>query len=228
MPVYQLPDEIIFPHPSEAEADGLLAIGGDLSPNRILAAYVNGIFPWYNPGEPILWWSPDPRCVLFPEKLKISKSLAALIKKNIFQIRFDTNFLAVIKNCATAKRADELGTWISDDIINAYNQLHELGYAHSVETYRDNKLVGGLYGIAFGKVFFGESMFFLEPNASKVAFCSLIEKLLKLNYQIVDNQVTNKHLLSLGAEEIERDKFIDVLKIYAINTNKPGKWTIES
>lgn len=227
MPVFQLPDEIIFPHASQAEEDGLLAIGGDLSPRRILSAYVNGIFPWYNPDEPILWWSPNPRCVLYPDKLKVSKSLAAVIKKNLFQIKFDTNFLDVIKNCAAAKRADELGTWISTDIIDAYYQLHELGYAHSVETYCENKLVGGLYGIAIGKVFFGESMFFLKPNASKVALWALVRKLRELNFRIIDNQVTNKHLVSMGAEEIERDRFLELLRSHTPVDNNPGKWCKE-
>jgi leucyl/phenylalanyl-tRNA---protein transferase len=224
MPVFQLIEEIVFPHASQAEDDGLLAIGGDLSPNRILNAYVNGIFPWYSPDEPILWWSPNPRCVLFPDKLKISKSLGSVLKKEIFQIRFDTNFLDVIKNCSSAKRGDDLGTWISDEIIDAYNILHQLGYAHSVETYRGNKLVGGLYGIAIGKVFFGESMFFIESNASKVAFCALVKKLKEDDFYIIDNQVTNKHLLSLGAEEIKREKFLDILKKYIVIDNKPGKW----
>lgn len=225
MPVFQLIEEIVFPHASQAEDDGLLAIGGDLSPNRILNAYINGIFPWYNPDEPILWWSPNPRCVLFPEKLKISKSLSTLIKRETFRTSFDTNFLEVIKNCSSVKRADDAGTWISDDIIEAYNVLHKLGYAHSVETYNGDKLVGGLYGIAIGKVFFGESMFFIEPNASKVALCTLVKKLKESGFHIIDNQVTNKHLLSLGAEEIERDRFLDIIKKYTSIDDNPGKWT---
>jgi leucyl/phenylalanyl-tRNA---protein transferase len=224
MPIFQLPEEIIFPHTSQSEPDGLLAIGGDLSSKRILTAYVNGIFPWYNPGEPILWWSPDPRCVLFPEKLKISKSLKSLLKKGIFQIKYDTSFPDVIRQCSVVKRSDEAGTWISDEIIEAYCQLYELGYAHSVEAYIDNRLVGGLYGIAIGKVFFGESMFFVEPNASKVAFCVLVKRLIEFNFQIIDNQVTNNHLLSLGAEEIERKKFLEIISKYTCVENHPGKW----
>jgi len=224
MPVFQLTDEIIFPHASQAEEDGLLAVGGDLSPERIQTAYVNGIFPWYNPDEPILWWSPNPRCVLYPEKLKISKSLNSLIKKNTFQIKFDFNFLEVIRNCALVKRSDGMGTWISEDIISAYHKLHQLGYAHSVEAYLDGNLVGGLYGIAIGKVFFGESMFYHHPNASKIAFCAMVEYLKKNNFHIIDNQVTNPHLLSLGAEEIERDLFLKTLEEYTVINNKPCKW----
>jgi leucyl/phenylalanyl-tRNA--protein transferase len=212
MPVFQLSEEIIFPHPSLADEDGLLAIGGDLSPERIIAAYTNGIFPWYNEGEPILWWSPNPRCVMFPEKFNVSKNLLSVIRKNIFEVRFDTNFKTVIEKCATTKRSGQPGTWISDDIIKAYTRLFELGFSHSVETYKNDKLVGGLYGVAIGNIFYGESMFYEVANASKVAFYFLIEKLKLLNFEIIDNQMTTPHLLSLGAEEIFRDTFIKILQ----------------
>jgi leucyl/phenylalanyl-tRNA--protein transferase len=224
MPVYQLPNEIVFPHPSLAEEDGLLAVGGDLSPNRILTAYVNGIFPWFNPDEPILWWSPDPRCVLFPKKFKPSKSLRQLRNKNIFECKFDYNFKAVINGCADAYRVDQPGTWISDDIKKAYTLLHELGYAHSVETYLNGELVGGLYGIAIGKVFFGESMFFNVSNASKIAFYALCERLSEWDFEIIDNQMTTPHLLSLGAEEIGRDDFLEILSNATNMDSIVGKW----
>jgi leucyl/phenylalanyl-tRNA--protein transferase len=224
MPVYQLNHEVVFPHPSLAEPDGLLAIGGDLSPLRILTAYVNGIFPWYNQGEPILWWSPDPRCVLFPNKLKVSKSLRLLINRNVFEVRFDSNFKKVITSCRKVHIKKDEGTWISPDMINAYCKLHELGFAHSVETYCNNKLVGGLYGVSIGKVFYGESMFHTEANASKIAMYFLVEKLKELRFELIDNQVTSDHLLSLGAEEIERERFIYLLKEHAQKDISPSKW----
>lgn len=224
MPVYQLDERVIFPHPSLAEEYGLLAIGGDLSPERIITAYVNGIFPWYSQGEPIHWWSPDPRCVLFPEKYKPTKSLRLLVKKNIFEVRFDTAFNNVIEKCAQIHASKQSETWITDEMRKAYILLHHLGFAHSVETYLNKKLVGGLYGVAIGKVFFGESMFHDVSNASKVAFFYLIEKLKQLKFDIIDNQITSEHLLNIGSEEIDRKKFLSILKK---STNKEiikGKW----
>jgi leucyl/phenylalanyl-tRNA---protein transferase len=211
MPVYQLIEEIVFPHPSLAEKDGLLAIGGDLSPDRILTAYVNGIFPWYNKKDPILWWSPDPRCVLFPEKYKPSKSLLSLIKKNTFEIRFDYDFNSVIGNCASVKRVKEKGTWITPAMKKAYQLLHTLGFAHSAEAYIDGKLAGGLYGVAIGKVFFGESMFYHVSNASKVAFFYLVKHLKEKGFELLDCQVSTPHMLNLGAEEIRREEFLKIL-----------------
>jgi leucyl/phenylalanyl-tRNA--protein transferase len=224
MSVFQLPNEIVFPHPSLADDDGLLAIGGDLSPNRILTAYVNGIFPWFNEGDPILWWSPNPRCVIYPKTFKPSKSLRLLRNKQVFEFKFDSDFDSVIENCASAARADHLGTWISADIKNAYSLLHKLGYAHSVETYLNGILVGGLYGIAIGKVFFGESMFFKVSNASKLAFWALVEKLNELGFELIDNQMTTPHLLSLGATEISRDQFLEILKTATLKDSLIGKW----
>ena len=212
MPVFELSNELAFPHPSLAEEDGLLAVGGDLSPERLLLAYKNGIFPWYSEDDPMLWWSPNPRCVLFPEKFKLSKSLKTLINKNVFEVRFDTSFNEVIERCATTKRPDQPGTWILPEIIAAYTKLFNLGYAHSVETYQNNQLVGGLYGVAIGKVFFGESMFHDVSNASKIAFYFLIEKLKSLDFKIIDNQITSPHLISLGAEEVSRDLFLEFVK----------------
>lgn len=211
MTIYRLPEEIIFPSPEYAEPDGLLAVGGDLSPERLLLAYQNGIFPWYSDGDPILWWSPDPRLVLYPEKLKVSKSLKRTIKKGKFEIRFDTNFRDVISNCATNFRKGQDGTWITEEMREAYCHMYELGFAHSVEAYLDNELVGGLYGLALGECFFGESMFTLVPDASKVAFAHLVDKLKSWGFRLIDCQVSTSHLLSLGAEEITRGEFLEEL-----------------
>jgi len=202
-----------FPHPDNALTDpnGLLAIGGDLSPERIVIAYLNGIFPWYSPGEPILWWSPDPRAVLFPEKLHISKSLRKIIRKKVFTSTINQAFEQVIAACAQTPRKTQDGTWITDDMQQAYLNLHKIGIAHSAECWLDGQLVGGLYGIALGKVFFGESMFSHKSNASKVAFVHLLDELKKNNYALIDCQVTTEHLLSLGAEEIPRDQFLKLI-----------------
>jgi leucyl/phenylalanyl-tRNA---protein transferase len=212
MPVYLLKKEIVFPHPSLADQSGLLAAGGDLAPERIILAYKNGIFPWYNKDEPILWWSPNPRCVMFPNKFKVSKSLKLLIAKKSLEVRFDTNFNKVIACCAKVHEKRDSGTWITDEMKKAYVLLHKLGYAHSVETYLNNKLVGGLYGIAIGKVFYGESMFYVVPNASKVAFYYLIERLKKWKFEIIDNQTYSGHLESLGSELIDRNSFLKIIK----------------
>jgi leucyl/phenylalanyl-tRNA---protein transferase len=220
MPVYQLIEEIVFPHPSLAEKDGLLAIGGDLSPERILTAYVNGIFPWYSKKDPILWWSPDPRCVLFPDQYKPSKSLLSLIRKKIFEIRFDNDFDSVIGNCATVKRYKEKGTWITPEMKKAYQLLHKLGYAHSVEAYKDGKLVGGIYGVAIGKVFFGESMFYHVSNASKVAFFYLVMRMKENGFDLIDCQITTQHMLNMGAEEISREEFLNILDKSTRKLNK--------
>ncbi len=225
MPIFQLSEDIVFPHPSLANEDGLLAIGGDLSVERLILAYYNGIFPWYNEGEPIMWWSPNPRCVLFPEKFKIPKSLETFLKKHSFTISFDTRFDEVIYHCATITRKGQEGkTWITAQVQEAYITLFRLGIAHSVEVYDKSELVGGLYGIAIGKAFFGESMFHKVSNASKIALVALVTQLQKWKFEIIDNQQTSELLLSFGAEEITRDYFLEVLK-KAVN-KKPlfGKW----
>lgn len=203
-----------FPHPDNAltDPDGLLAIGGDLSPERIVMAYLNGIFPWYSPGQPILWWSPNPRAVLFPEKLHISKSLKKIIRKKTFTTTINQAFEQVIYACAQTPRKEQDGTWITDDMQQAYLYLHKLGIAHSAECWQNGQLVGGLYGIALGKVFFGESMFSRQSNASKVAFVHLLDELKKSNYALIDCQVTTDHLLSLGAEEIPRSQFLKLIE----------------
>jgi len=208
-----LSKELWFPNAQEADPDGLLAVGGDLSVERLLLAYRSGIFPWFNDGDPILWWSPNPRMVLFPEKLKVSKSLRRLIKQNKFEITFNKAFTRVIEHCAMMKREGQAGTWITSEMLEAYQRLHEIGHAHSVEVWEDGQLAGGLYGIDLPnqKVFCGESMFSQVSNASKVALYYLVEDLRSKDYQIVDCQVYNPHLESLGAEEITQDQFLKYL-----------------
>lgn len=228
MPVFRLPDEHIFPPPRLAEDSGLLAIGGDLSESRLLLAYSMGIFPWYAEEDPILWWSPDPRLVLFPGELKISRSLRQTVKKQIFKVTLDTAFEEVIGQCASVHRKYGGGTWITDEMKDAYIQLHRSGYAHSVEAWFDQKLVGGLYGISLGSAFFGESMFTKKSNASKVAFISLVHQLVKWNITLIDCQLTTPHLLSLGGREIPRTKFLAMLKSALLKPAKRGKWIIEN
>lgn len=205
MPIYQLSKKLIFPHPTLAEADGLIAIGGDLSINRLILAYKNGIFPWYNEGEPILWFAPNPRFVLYPKKLKVSKSMKQLINKNEYLITINKCFEEVIKNCKKVKRKNQNGTWITKDMEHAYTDLHKKGIAHSIEVWNKNKeLAGGLYGVNLGTVFFGESMFHKENNTSKLALIYLAKN---FNFSIIDCQVYTKHLASLGAENIPFDTF---------------------
>ena len=202
-----------FPPITQAltEPDGLLAAGGCLSTQRIINAYTLGIFPWYSNNDPILWWSPDPRLVIFPENLHLARSLQKTLRKQIFQITFDTAFTQVIKACA-APRSNESGTWLLPEMQQAYHRLHNEGYAHSIEAWHDGELVGGLYGIAIGQVFFGESMFHRKTDASKVAFVTLIQQLSNWGYQLVDCQVHTQHLVSLGAEEISRAHFASLLQ----------------
>ncbi len=193
------------------EPDGLLAVGGDLSPERILAAYRQGIFPWYSEDQPILWWSPDPRAVLFPEQLKISRSLRKVLKKGLFSITIDQAFPRVIEGCAAPRKGEE-GTWITAEMALAYRRLHERGAAHSVECWEGEELVGGLYGVALGKVFFGESMFSHRSDASKVAFVHLVQLLQQWGYELIDCQVTTRHLASLGAVTVPRQQFVQMLR----------------
>lgn len=208
MPVFSLSHKIAFPPVHLATEEGLLAVGGDLSPERLILAYKNGIFPWYNPGEPILWWSPDPRLVLFPKELHISRSLGRVLRQESFQVTFNTRFREVIGACARSTRPAGEGTWITTEMEDAYCRLNDLGYAHSVESWRDGKLVGGLYGIALGRSFFGESMFTETSNASKVAFVTLVKRLASLDFNLIDCQVHTQHLVSLGAREIPRKEFL--------------------
>ncbi|MEX1382153.1 leucyl/phenylalanyl-tRNA--protein transferase [Lutibacter sp.] len=210
--MFLLSKDLVFPPVHLADKDGLLAIGGDLSLERLLLAYKSGIFPWYNSGEPIIWYSPNLRMVLFPKDLKISKSMKQIIRKNEYKITFNQNFKAVISNCKTIKRDGQGGTWITDEMQDAYLKLHEKGIAKSVEVWLENELVGGLYGIDLGAVFCGESMFSKISNTSKLAFIYLVQKLEKENYKLIDCQVYNPHLESLGADEISREEFLKFLK----------------
>ncbi len=204
-----LTNKIEFPNVDEATEDGLLAIGGDLSPERLLLAYKRGIFPWFEDRQPILWWSPDPRFVLFPEKLKVSKSMRQVLRNKEFVVTVNKDFPQVINECSKAKRDGQSGTWITQSMIDAYLELHKLGYAKSVEVWQDNKLVGGLYGIDLENgIFCGESMFAKVSNASKVAFISFIQN---TNYKLIDCQVYTNHLESLGAEDISRNEFISLI-----------------
>ena len=211
MPVFTLSDRLSFPPPHLAIKEGLLAVGGDLSVERLLMAYRSGIFPWYSAGEPILWWSPDPRLVLYPDELRISKSLQKVIKRKSFDITYDLDFESVIQGCAEAKRAYGEGTWITDEMKAAYCELHHHGHAHSVEAWQEDKLVGGLYGVSIGRAFFGESMFSRVSNASKVAFVSLVAKLRQNNVSLIDCQVRTDHLIRFGAREVPRKVFLEQL-----------------
>ena len=210
MPLFVLNNELVFPPVDQAEPDGLLAVGGDLSVERLLLAYRQGIFPWYE-GKHILWWSPDPRFVLFPEELKESKSMRQLIKKNVFEFRVDTAFSEVITNCKTVSRRGQESTWITDEVRSAYIRLHREGYAHSAEAWLDGQLVGGLYGIRMGRAFFGESMFSKESNASKFAFIQFVHRLRSESVELIDCQVYTEHLESLGARMIPRREFIGLV-----------------
>jgi leucyl/phenylalanyl-tRNA--protein transferase len=211
--MFYLSQSLEFPNPSEADSDGLLAVGGDLTPERLLIAYNSGIFPWYENNQPILWWSPNPRMILYPEKMKVSKSLRKLVNKETYQVTFNTVFSEVIKNCSTIKREGQGGTWITEEMQKAYIDLHKLGHIISVEVWRDGNLVGGLYGIDLPKkkVFCGESMFSSESNVSKVAFYYLVLELEKRSYKIIDCQLYTTHLESLGAEEVSRQEFLQIL-----------------
>ena len=221
-----LPQEPIFPAPEKAlaEPNGLLAAGGDLGPQRILAAYRRGIFPWYSTGEPILWWSPDPRMVLLPDELKISRSLAKTLRNADYEVRLDTAFSAVIHACAGKPRESQSGTWITREMQAAYRELHRLGHAHSVETWVDGKLAGGLYGIAIGRTFFGESMFADQRDASKIALAHLCAYLKQRGFGIIDCQMETAHLASLGAKPIPRRDFAARLDELCARDDAPGHW----
>ncbi|NDI99496.1 leucyl/phenylalanyl-tRNA--protein transferase [Flavobacterium sp. LaA7.5] len=211
--MYFLSRELYFPSVTTASPEGIVAVGGDLSPERLLLAYRNGIFPWFEDDEPILWWSPPKRMVLFFEELKISKSMRNIINRGVFRITHNTAFREVIANCRTIQRNGQDGTWITEDMITAYVKLHELGYAKSVEVWQEDVLVGGLYGIDLGTVFCGESMFSRVSNASKAAFIALAQKLKEENYRLLDCQVHNAHLESLGAREINREAFLKIITL---------------
>jgi len=224
MHVHVLDKEITFPDPSIADKDGLLAIGGGLSSKRLLLAYVNGIYPCFSEDSPILWWSPDPRMILIPQEFKRSKSLNQTIRRGKFEISFDRDFKGVIVKCAEVGRREGEGTWITPEMISAYVKLHELGYAHSVETYIDGSLAGGLYGISLGKAFFGESMFHLERDASKVALSALVDRCIEWDFHFIDAQQRTEHLMSLGAKPIPRSSFLSMLSGALKYPTISGKW----
>lgn len=214
MSIFQLTDAPVFPDPTLAEENGLLAIGGDLSVARLLAAYSKGIFPWYSEGEPPLWWFTDPRLVLFPKEFKVSKRLARTLRNTAFRITFDADFKSVINSCADVRTESGEGTWISNDMKMAYQQLHLAGYGHSVECWLDGELAGGLYGISLGNVFFGESMFTRVSNASKAALVALVERLKQQGVALIDCQMTTSHLLTFGAREISGAEFRRLLQLH--------------
>ena len=222
--IIQLTEELSFPPVKMSRYDGLLCFGGDLSFQRLLLAYRNGIFPWYSSGDPILWWSPDPRFVMTPDDLIVSKSMKKVLSKNIFTVKLDTSFREVILNCGNLRAKD--GTWITKEIIDGYCELHNKGYAHSVEVYYEDKLVGGLYGVSIGSVFFGESMFHLMDNASKTGFIILVKLLKENNIHIIDCQIHSKHLESLGAYHISRDNFIEVINKCVNSESHVYNWNI--
>jgi len=227
MPVL-LTDDISFPDPALSDQNGLLAIGGDLSQERLISAYEKGIFPWYSDDTPILWWSPDPRLVLEPSNLHISKTLKRILKSKKYQITFDKAFSRVINKCANITRQNQDGTWIIPDIVKAYIKLHKNGLAHSVESWFNGELVGGLYGISMGGIFYGESMFALMPDASKVAFSYLVTLLQLWNFDLIDCQVTTSHLMNFGAHEISRDNFLKQLNTSLKKRSLQRDWSKHS
>jgi leucyl/phenylalanyl-tRNA--protein transferase len=211
--LYFITKQLFFPPADEAGADGLLGVGGDLSPERLMLAYRSGIFPWFADDEPILWWSPDPRMVLFPAEVVITRSMKKVLRNGKFRVTFNQNFRDVIVNCRNVPRSGQVGTWITEEMVEAYLRLHELGHAKSVEVWQGDELVGGLYGVDLGHIFCGESMFSKVANASKIAFITLAAKLQLENYRLLDCQVHNDHLESLGAREIPRRDFMKILKL---------------
>lgn len=220
--MYLLDERLIFPPAEDADRRGIVAIGGDLSKERLLLAYRSGIFPWYNEDDPILWWSPNPRFILFPDEFRVSKSLKKVLKKKIFTVTFDKAFKDVITMCKDLR--SKSGTWITDEMLEAYVALHNEGYAHSVEAWYEDSLVGGLYGVSLGKAFFGESMFHIKENASKVALVYLVEFAKNNSFLFIDSQVYTEHLASLGAKNIARKKYLDLLKLALQGETIKGSW----
>ena len=227
MPVYRLSDAIAFPPPEGADASGLVAVGGDLGPERLLAAYAVGIFPWPLVERPLLWFSPDPRMVLRPRELLVSRSLRKSLRRGVFEVRLDTAFATVVRRCAEIPRRGEPGTWITADMAAAYLRLHELGFAHSAEAWRDGELAGGLYGVSLGASFFGESMFADRTDASKVAFAVLVRQLEAWRFDLVDCQVHTEHLARFGAREWSRRRFLAALRRSLEKPTRRGAWKLE-
>lgn len=225
MPVYQLSSEVLaFPPATVANDEGLLAIGGQLREDWLLTAYAQGLFPWYSAGEPIMWWSPDPRCVLVPAEVKVQKSMRPLLNSEEYVFRFDTDFTQVIENCAEIPRHNQPGTWITTEMKEAYRRLHKIGMAHSAEVWRDDELVGGLYGVSIGRVFFGESMFSKEPNTSKLALIRMCRWLQERDFVMVDCQISSDHMSRMGAIEVSRHHFLEALGEGLTERSLKGKW----
>ncbi|RMG71150.1 MAG: leucyl/phenylalanyl-tRNA--protein transferase [Bacteroidetes bacterium] len=224
MPIYALTEALMFPDPERAHPDGILAVGGDLRPERLLLAYEHGIFPWFSAGDPILWWSPDPRFVLYPDELKVQRSMRPILNQQKFQITYDQAFAEVIKNCRHTPRPGQRGTWITPEMQAAYLNLHQEGYAHSVEVWQEGALVGGLYGVSLGRCYFGESMFAQVSNASKAGFITLVRDLMARDFALIDCQVYTSHLESLGAREIPRRQFLDELHTHLQAPDLRGNW----
>jgi leucyl/phenylalanyl-tRNA--protein transferase len=227
VPVYRLADAIAFPPPEGADPSGLVAVGGDLSPERLLAAYAVGIFPWPLVERPLLWFSPDPRMVLRPHELVVSRSLRKTLRRGVFEVRLDTAFERVVRRCAEIPRRGEAGTWITDDMAEAYTRLHELGFAHSAEAWQDGVLVGGLYGVSLGASFFGESMFADRDDASKAAFAVLAAQLAAWRFDLIDCQVHTDHLARFGAREWSRKRFLAALRRSLEAPTRRGAWKLD-
>jgi leucyl/phenylalanyl-tRNA--protein transferase len=226
MPIFALSEDLVFPPPRLASKEGLLAVGGDLSLERLLLAYRTGVFPWYSDDEPILWWSPDPRLVLYPREFHLSQSLVKIIRRGDFTVSMDQAFERVIRECGRVRRDTGEGTWIVPEMIDAYCGLHNAGFAHSVEAWQGDRLAGGLYGVSLGKCFFGESMFARVSNASKVALAALVALLKAEGFGLVDCQVTTGHLQRMGAREIPRSLYLEQLQQYLQASDRTGKWTM--
>ncbi len=227
MPLFQLTKELAFPRPEMAEPEGLLAVGGDLSVERLLLAYSLGIFPWFGAGDPILWWSPDPRMVLFPAEFHVSERLRRLHRQRKYRVTLDTAFPKVIAACADQPRSGQDGTWITREMEEAYVAVHEAGFAHSIECWDGSRLVGGLYGISLGAAFFGESMFSIEPNTSKLAIWFLVEQVRRWDFQLIDCQVHTPHLARLGARDVPRKRFLKILKDASARESRRGPWALD-
>jgi leucyl/phenylalanyl-tRNA--protein transferase len=228
VPIYLLSSDLVFPTPEHAEAGGLLAVGGDLEPERLLLAYSMGIFPWYSEGEPILWYSPETRMVLRPEALHVSRSLARRLRGGTLRVTLDEEFGKVVRACAATPRPGQDGTWITRDMVNAYERLHALGHAHSVEVWEDDELVGGLYGLAVGSCFCGESMFSHRPDASKVGFVRLVSQLDAWGFRLVDCQLPTEHLERFGAESWPRSRFLRALADAVADSPRRGRWSFDA
>ena len=227
MPLFMLPPEHVFPDPVYAREDGLLAIGGDLDPDRLLRAYSHGIFPWYSEGQPILWHAPDPRFVLFTEEFHVGRSLKKTLRKRPFEIRMDTAFERVLLGCASANRPEQEGTWITREMHRAYTRLHKLGFAHSTEAWVGDDLVGGLYGVSLGGMYFGESMYAHQSDASKVAFVCLVAQLRRWGFDLIDSQVYTEHLARFGARDVPRSSFMKLLQERMDRTSRVGPWVLD-